>query len=871
MTVLDLARESGVDIPTLCWDANLKSYGACRVCVVEDEKTGALLASCVTPIRSGMVINTRSPRVIERRKLLVKLMLASHPDTCMVCDKGNQCHLRQIASDLGVGWIDLQRLPQAGVISDINPFFERDLGKCILCAKCIRADQELVVEGAIDYLNRGFIARPTTFGDVPLEKSECTFCGTCVAMCPTGALTEKEKTFRGTTNTAVETICSYCACGCHIRLESKDNLLVRARPGHERAVNHGALCVRGSYGYDYAHSPDRLTAPLMKGGNGLQTASWDDALNMTASQLKRIKDKYGPDSLAVLGASRCTNEENYLLQKFARTVLGTNNIDNGSSLSSGPVSAGLNQVLGQHGVTDSLETLEEADVILVAGADVSATAPAVGYAVKRAVKYHGAKLVLIDPWPVKLSIFATAWLKPRPGAAVTVINGLAKLLIDEGMVDKEFINFNTENYQALSQGLTPFTSESVEKVSGISSDSLRLAARLLGGASRAAIVFGDGIIRQTNSTDVVISLANFALLLGHAGSGRARLYHIYNRNNARGAADMGTLPNFLPGYQSISVADVRGRFEERWGTRLPSGNGLTAMEMIEQARAGKLKGMMIFGENPVSDLPKPSLIKEALKSLELLVVSDLFLTETARLASIILPAASFAEKDGTYTNLEGRVQRVRKAITPTGSCQPDSYIIQELASRMGNPLSYSSPEKVMDEIRELVPAYCSVRYPDLDVRPETWTIFSDQHPAPASKIGRFSPPGQIPTAPPSPADYPFTLILGNILYHFGTGERSSRSRRLKKFSPEAWIEISQIDADRLGIKDSEKVRVISPAGQLSIAAQVVNSAPQGILFMPESFPSNPAGELLDIPFDTKLKTAPLKSCPVRLEKVNVHE
>lgn len=838
--------------------------------MVEDEKTGVLLASCVTPIRSGMVINTRSPRVLERRKLLVKLMLASHPDTCMVCDKGNRCQLRQIASDLGVGWIDLQRLPQAGVISDVNPFFERDLGKCILCAKCIRADQELVVEGAIDYLNRGFIARPTTFDDMPLEKSECTFCGTCVAMCPTSALTEKEKTFRGTTNATVETICPYCACGCHIRLESKDNILVRAGPGHEHAVNRGALCVLGSYGYDFVHSPDRLTTPLIKGNNGLQTASWDDALNMAVNQLKQIKDKYGADSLAILGASLCTNEENYLLQRFARAVLGTNNIDNGSSLSSRLVSAGLHKVFNQHGVTDSLETLEEADIILVAGADISTTAPAVGYAVKRAVKYHGARLVLIDSWPVKLSTFATAWLRPRPGSEVTVINSLAKLVIDEGMVDKEFINSSAENYQAFSKGLTPFTPESTEKVSGISSDHLRFTARLLGSANHAAIIFGDGITRQANGADAVISLANLALLLGRVNSGRARLYPIYNRNNARGAADMGALPDFLPGYQSVSDTKAKNRFEERWETPLPSGNGLMAIEMIEQVRAGKLKGMMIFGENPVSDLPKPSLTKEALKSLELLIVSDLFITETAKLASIVLPAASFAEKDGTYTNLEGRVQKVRKAITPTGSCRPDSYIIQELASRMGRPMHYSSLEKVTDEIRELVPAYHNVRYPDLDVRPEAWTVFNDQRHA-AGKIGCFSPPRQPPIASPSSKDHPFTLILGKILYHFGTGERSSRSWRLRKFSPEAWIEISQTDADKLDIKDGEKIRVISPVGNLSVKARVITSALPGMLFIPESFPDTPAYELFDMPSDAKLKTPPLKSCQVRLEKVNSHE
>src|SRR4030042_1898020 len=338
MTILELARESGINIPTLCYDPYLNPNGACRICLVENESTGALLASCVTPIARGMVINTSSPKVLERRTVIVKLMLASHPDSCLVCDKGNRCQLRQIASDLGIGLVEFQRIPRMFSIEEVNPFLERDLSKCILCAKCIRACQDLVVEGAIDYFQRGFTTIPATLNNLPLENSECTFCGTCVALCPTGALTEKENPYRGTTQTVVQTTCPFCGCGCSIGLEIKDGHVVRAPPGKESSVNKGPLGVRGSSGWDFIHNPGRLLKPLVKSKNNgdFEELFWKEALQLVGTQFQRIKDQYGADSLAVLGSSKCTNEENYLLQRFARAVIGTNNIDNGGPLYNSP-------------------------------------------------------------------------------------------------------------------------------------------------------------------------------------------------------------------------------------------------------------------------------------------------------------------------------------------------------------------------------------------------------------------------------------------------------------------------------------------------------------------------------------------------------
>src|SRR3972149_4799830 len=415
MAILDLARESGVQIPTLCNDPHLTPIGACRLCLVEDMTSKALLASCVTPIRPGMVINTRTPRVIERRKAILQFLLASHPDSCFVCDKGNGCQLRKLASEMGIGLLKFERIPLPGNIEEVNPFIERDLSKCIMCAKCIRADQELVVEGAIDYIGRGFFSKPATLLDMPLDHSECTFCGTCVALCPTGALTEKEKTYRGTTQTIVQTTCPFCGCGCSICLETRDGHVVRVVPGKESSVNKGTLCVRGSYGCDFVNSPDRLTKPLVKRDNTFEEVSWEEALERVATGFKRVKDERGSDSLAVLGSSKCTNEDNYVLQRFARCVLGTNNIDNGGRLYNSASRIGLGSSLSFSGTTNYLSDLEQTELILVIGADPSSSAPAVGYAIKCAVKQRGVKLLLIDPRRAKLSLFAHLWLRTNVG------------------------------------------------------------------------------------------------------------------------------------------------------------------------------------------------------------------------------------------------------------------------------------------------------------------------------------------------------------------------------------------------------------------------------------------------------------------------
>jgi len=876
MTILDLARESGVDIPTLCHDPHLSPIGACRLCLVENEPSGALLAACVSPIRPGMVINTRSPRVIERRKVIIQFILASHPESCLVCDKGNRCQLRELAAEMGIGVVKFQRIPRLSAIEEVNPFIERDLSKCILCAKCIRADHEMVVEGAIDYIDRGFSSKPATLNDMPLEKSECTFCGTCVALCPTGALMEKEKTFHGTTAKTVDTVCPFCGCGCSICLEVKDNYVVRVRPSAESPVNQGTLCVRGCYGYDFIHSPERLTSPMIKIDGNLQPVSWEQALERVATEFKQIKEVQGTDSLAIFGSSKCTNEENYLLQRLARGVLGTNNIDNGSRLYSSASRVGLGWSIGLPGTTSSLDELERSEVIMVVGANPLASAPAVGYAIKRAVRYKGAKLLLIDPRQTKLAPFAHLWVRPKVGTDVALINGLARVITDEKLLNEEFVARRTDNFNELVGTVEAYTPEHVEEITGVPSQDVQLAARLFAGAERASIVYGNGVTQHVTGTDGVMALANLAMLTGNTGHRGGGIFALQRENNAQGACDMGSLPDFLPGYQGLDDAQARNNFEKRWGVRLPTNGGLTALEMIEQVRRGKIKGMLIVGENPVSTFPSPSGVIEALSSLKILVVADMFLTETAKLATVVLPAASFAEKEGSFTNFEGRVQQVRKAIEPLGDSLPDWKIILKLADRMGHPMPYSSVQQVMDEIEELVPLYQRLAYSDFEKEDLEWAdLESDRLGAKRlykglfpSGFGRFSSVEYTPLTNASGDGYPLILLSGTILHHFGSGTRSSRASRLKKFSPHAWVEISESDAKHLGYSDGDAVKVASPAGEVNTTVKVTETLPSGMLFMPISFPESPVNKLFGIDLDPRAKTPALKTCAVRLERIS---
>ncbi len=796
MTILELAQDNGVYIPTLCHDPNLKPVGACRVCLVEDEKTGNLLASCVTPISSGMTVNTNSKNVIEARKTVVELMLAGHPDSCIICDKGNCCQLRKIASELGIGHIEFDRVRRAFQIESANPFIERDLSKCIMCGKCIRACNEIEEIGAIDYAYRGFNSKPATLFDNALEESTCEFCGLCVSMCPVGALTDKLSRYKGKERESILTTCPYCGCGCSMYLNTRGQEIVSVSAAPEYSVNNVSLCVKGRYGYDFVNNPDRLTAPLIKKEGEFVEATWDEALEFVSGKLNEIKQKYGSDSLAGLGSARCTNEENYLFQKFFRAVLNSNNIDSFERFPISPVIEGLEESFGiGAAATNSIEELEDSDVILVIGSDITESLPIIGQKIKRAVRRKGARLINIDPGTIKLDKFSELHLSNKPGTDIALLNGLLHVIINEALWNKDFVSERTEGFETLKAHIQQYSPEYAGEITGVSPDEIRLAARLYASAKKASIVSGTGITRHGSVKDIARNLANLAMITGNLGKENSGILHVLPLNNLQGVCDMGVIPDRLTGNQKLDDNSARWKFEKQWNVKLPEKPGLNAIEIIKAVKEGKVKGLYVLGDNLLQRFPDKTFtgeitvqgISHILMSLDLLIVQDIFMNETTKLADVVFPASSFAEKDGTFTNTDRRVQRVRKALKPIGQSMPDCQIIARLSTKMGYPMNYDSPEQIMEEIAKLTPAYGGISYSRLEKRglqlpcpdkghPGTKFLYEDGF---VAGRGKFAVIDYVtPKISPDTADLcimtPVTALCTS-----GTGTMTRRSRGLR--------------------------------------------------------------------------------------------
>lgn len=875
-TILQAAESVGIDIPTLCYHKLLSPSSSCRICVVEVEGEKSLVASCSYQVTDGMKVKTNTERVLNARRLILDLLLSNHPHDCLICEKNGACKLQQYVYELGVVSTTFQGEKTQYAVDTSNPFIERDYSKCILCGRCVKVCREIQMLNILDFANRGFKTKISTFYDTPLQETACAFCGQCVAVCPVGALTEKVRKLKAREweLKKVTTVCPYCGCGCILDLNVKGNEVIKVTSNENNPVNGIALCAKGRFGFDFINSPDRLKTPLIKQNTGeFKQASWEEALELVANRFKEIKTQYGPDSIAGISSAKCTNEENYLFQKFMRAVIGTNNVDHCARLCHAPSVAALSVAFGSGAMSNSIAEIEDADCILVTGSNTTEAHPIIALKIKQA-KRKGAKLIVADPRRIELAELADVYLPFRCGTDVAWLNGMMNVIINEGLMNEKFIQDRCEGFEEFKEAVLEYTPEKVEEITGIPKDDLIKAAKIYATSKKASIIYSMGITQHTTGTDNVFAIANLAMLTGNIGRESTGVNSLRGQNNVQGACDMGALPEFFPGYQEVIDVEVRAKFEDAWGVKLPDKVGLTFIEMLNEA-GNKIKAIYIMGENPMISNPDITHVEEKLKKLDFLVVQDIFLTETAKLADVVLPAVSFAEKNGTFTNTERRVQLVRKAIEPIGNSKPDSTIIIELANKMGYKMEYESESAIMEEISKLTPSYGGISYSRLEkegglqwpcpdpTHPGTKFLHKDKF---VGGKGKFKPvkyrgPVEVPDE-----EYPFRLTTGRMLYHYHTGSMSRRSKGLDKICKEGYIEINPEDANSLGINDGDIVTVSSRRGRINIKAKITDRVNKGIVFIPFHFAECAANVLTNTALEPIAKIPELKVCAVRIEK-----
>jgi formate dehydrogenase alpha subunit len=654
-----------------------------------------------------------------------------------------------------------------------------------------------------------------------------------------------------------------------------DNKVVAVYPCASHPVSQGKLCIKGWQGHEYIHSPERLKTPLIKQGGEFREASWDEAYNLITARLQQIKKKHGSDSIAVFSSAKCTNEENYLLQKFTRAVIGTNNIDHCARLCHASTVVGLSQTFGSGAMTNSINEIGSAEVIFVIGSNTTEQHPLIAAQMIKAVK-KGAKLIVADPRKIQLARFASIHLSHKVGTDVALINGMLHVIIADDLIDKEFVENRTEGFEELKQGVADFTPQIASEITGVPAEQIVEAARIYAQSRKSTIIYSMGITQHTTGVDNVISCANLAMLTGNVGRESSGVNPLRGQNNVQGACDMGALPDVFPAYQAVTNDEIRQKFEKAWGVDLPAEVGLTTVVAMDRILEGSLKALYIMGENPLLSDPDMNHTEEALKALEFLVVQDIFLTETAKLADVVLPGVSFAEKDGTFTSTERKVQRIRKAIEPLGNSKPDWRIIAELSAYFNYKMDYSSPSEIMDEIARLAPSYGGISYSRLESGGLSWPCPSPDHTGtPYLHKEKFARPGgrgrffAIPYRPPAElpdSDYPFALTTGRVGFHWHTGTMTRKDWALDREYPAGYVEINCRDAAKVGIQNGEIVKVTSRRGRISVPAKVVDTIQEGLLFIPFHFVEAAANRLTAANLDPTAKIPEYKVSAVRLER-----
>ncbi len=869
--LLEFLRSIGKDIPSLCYHPKISETGSCRLCLVK--VNGKVVTSCTQKVADSLEVTTNDEEISILRKGVFELLVHNLNADCDSCSIDGLCEVQDLAQKLDVS---LTGKKVDGLIDATSPVLQYDPNKCVKCYRCIKACQEIQGKGVLSFINRGGEVRVAAgFGS--WETSECDGCGECIQICPTGALVEKSvlKTQKMLPFEKFRTTCIYCGVGCQIDVWVKGGKILKVE-GADEIPNRGSLCVKGRFGFDGVFKPDRLKYPLIKENGIFKQSSWDEALNLIAQKLSKIKDKYGADSICGLSSAKCTNEENYIFQKFMRATIGTNNVDHCARLCHASTVAGLMMSFGSGAMTNSIDELEQSDVILVTGSNTTEAHPVISAFIKRAVIKNGAKLIVVDPRRIDLTRFATLHLQQKNGTDVAWLNGMMNVILNEGLEDREFIKERTEGFEEFRSVVNEYTPEKVEKITGIKKELIVEAARLFAKAKSASIVFAMGITQHTTGTDNVLSIANLAMLTGNVGKLYSGVNPLRGQNNVQGAGDVGALPNVLPGYQKVNDENRRKKFEEAWGVSLSGKSGLTVIEMMNAILEDKVKALFVMGENPALSDPNLKHVREALESVDFLVVQDIYLSETAEYADVVLPACSFLEKEGTFTNTERRILKVNKIFEPLGDSRTDWQIICDISTLMGYEMRYKSASEIMDEIASVTPIYGGFSYNRLDEKLQ-WPIWSKEHKG--TKFlhkdgftrgkGKFVPVDYINPAEMPNDDYPLILSTGRILYHYHTGTISRRSDYLTEYINEPFIEVHPEDAKECGVKSGDLVRVTTNRGSIVLKALVCNVVFKGSVFIPFHFKEAAANLLTNDALDPIAKIPEFKvaSAKCRVEKV----
>lgn len=853
-SVLRAASEAGIPIPKLCATDSLEPFGSCRLCLVEIDGKKGTPASCTTPCESGMVVHTTSPKLDRLRRGVMELYISDHPLDCLTCPANGDCELQDMAGVVGLrdvryGYAGENHLDAP--TDDSNPYFSFDESKCIVCSRCVRACSEVQGTFALTIEGRGFNSKVSP-GGLNFLESECVSCGACVQACPTSTLQEKAVIELGTPTRTVLTTCAYCGVGCTFKAEMRGDELVRMVPYKDGGANEGHSCVKGRFAFGYTTHPDRVLKPMIREAitDPWREVPWEEAIGYAANKLKEIQAQYGIDSIGGITSSRCTNEDVYVVQKLVRAGFGNNNVDTCARVCHSPTGYGLKKTFGTSAGTQDFKSVEKSDVILVIGANPIDAHPVFGSRMKRRLR-AGAKLIVVDPRTTDLvrspHIEADYHLQLQPGTNVAVINALAHVILTEGLHDKAFIaaRCDDEAFQAWEDfiKLPSNSPEAVATESGVPADTLRGAARLYAAGPNSAIYYGLGVTEHSQGSTMVIGMANLAMLTGSIGREGVGVNPLRGQNNVQGSCDMGSFPHEYSGYRHVSDDAVRQQFEALWGRELQSVPGLRIPNMLDAAVVGSFRGIYIQGEDIAQSDPNTSHVTNALASMDLVIVQDLFLNETSAYAHVFLPGTSFLEKDGTFTNAERRINRVRPIMASrTGKAEWE--VTCDLAKALGYPMHYDDASQIMDEIAQVTPTFAGVSFAKLDELGSIQWPCNTEHPegTPTMHVGeftrgegRFVETPYVPTPERSTRRYPLLLTTGRAVSQYNVGAQTRRTANVI-WQSEDFLDIHESDAQLRGITDGSWVELASRVGKTKMHARISERVPPGVVYTTFHFP-----------------------------------